>query len=132
MPEQCVCHREVARLHQLFQEWFRGEAPDSAFDECERALAPDFTIVTPAGTVIERNQILAAIRHHRGGEPADFRIETVPRTCHQVRGLHISIYEEHQTGARATVRLSTAVIGEADDLMRWHSVHETWITTTDL
>ncbi len=128
MAEHCICHDEVARLHQFFEDWFHGTLPESAFSDCEAALAPGFTIVTPGGQLVDRDEILTAIRRHRGGEPPEFSIETVPRGCQQVRGLHISAYEERQTGARSTIRLSTALIGEVDGALRWHSVHETWIT----
>jgi hypothetical protein len=53
----------------------------------------------------------------------------VPRSCQRLRGLHISTYEEHQNGTRSTIRVSTAVI---DGSLRWHIVHETWMTTTEL
>ena len=132
MSEHCVCYDEVARLHQFFQRWVRGDLEESAFAQCEQALAPGFTIITPAGALIARDEILPAIRRHRGGEPANFEIRTVPRTCQQVRGLHLSTYEEQQIGARTTSRLSTAVLGDRDGSLVWHSVHETWITTTEL
>ncbi len=129
MPERCECYDEIARLHDFFQGWFLGNLDESAFVQCEEALAPGFTIVTPGGELIDRSHIVEAIRRHRGGEPPDFQIETVARSCQQVRGLHISTYEERQTGTRSTVRLSTAVIGNADGAFKWHSVHETWMTT---
>ena len=129
MTETCKCHQEVARLHQFFQDWFQGTLSVDEFSVCEQALADGFTIVTPAGEMVERSEILEAIRVHRGGEPAQFQIRTVGRSCQQVRGLHLSTYEEHQSGARSTVRLSTAVLGTADDGFVWHAVHETWITT---
>ena len=129
MPKRCVCHNEVARLHRFFQEWFAGRLDEDEFGTCELALAPGFVIVTPAGELVEREQILTAVRNHRGGEPAGFEIKTVPRSCKRVRGLHLSTYEEHQQGTRSTVRVSTAVI---DDEMVWHKVHETWLTTAEL
>lgn len=129
MPERCVCHDEVARLHRFFQDWFAGRLDEGEFGTCEQALAPHFVIITPAGELIERAQILTALRNHRGGEPSGFEIHTVPRSCRRVGGLHLSTYEEHQNGARSTVRVSTAVI---DGEMLWHNVHETWLTTTGL
>lgn len=132
MPDDCVCHQEVARLHQFFQDWYCGVLGEERFETCERALAADFAIVTPSGQLIERDQILRAIRSHRGGEPPDFRIVTVSRQCRQVDGVHISTYEEHQRGSRSTMRLSTAVLGENGGVWTWHNVHETWITTADL
>lgn len=127
MPESCRCHEEIARLHHFFQEWFRGNLEPDAFASCEEALAQDFTILTPSGEQIEREQILEAIRGHRGGEPPHFEIDTAPRSCKQVRGLHIATYEEHQSGTRSTVRVATAII---DGSMKWRHIHETWLTTT--
>ena len=128
MAESCDCFDEVARLHQFFQAWFQGALGDEEFTLCEDALAPGFAIVTPGGDLVNRDEILAAIRVHRGGEPAEFAIETVGRHCQQVRGLHVTTYEERQMGSRPTVRLSTAVLSRSDDRFRWHAVHETWIT----
>ncbi|MFW2381188.1 MAG: hypothetical protein ACN4GZ_05465 [Acidimicrobiales bacterium] len=128
MADTCECHQEVARLHQFFQDWFQGVLDVDDFAVCEQALADGFTIITPGGDMVERKEILEAIRIHRGGEPAAFQIRTVGRSCQQVRGLHLSTYEEHQTGTRATVRLSTAVIGSGETGFVWHAVHETWIT----
>ena len=129
MPDSCECHDEVARLHRFFQDWFQGKLDEDAFGSCELSLAPDFTIVTPGGELIEREQILEAIRRHRGGETPEFSIRTVGRSCQRVRGAHVTTYEEHQSGARSTIRLSTAVISEIDDVLRWHTVHETWMST---
>ena len=126
----CKCHDEVARLHRFFQDWFRGRLQAGEFSVCETALAPGFTIVTPGGELIERDDIVEGIRIHHGGEPPSFQIRTVPRSCQRVRGLHVSTYEEHQTGTRSTVRLSTAVMSEVDGILKWHNVHETWITST--
>ncbi len=128
MTESCECFEEVARLHQFFQDWFQGLLPVDQFELCEQALAPGFTIVTPGGDMVEREEILEAIRIHRGGETPEFQINTVGRACRQVRGLHITTYEEQQIGARTTTRLSTAVLGNDTGQFKWHAVHETWIT----
>ena len=128
MPDECRCFTEVARLHRFFEDWFQGKLPVEAFELCDEALAPGFTIVTPGGELVERADILAAIRRHRGGEPGDFAIETVGRHCQRLGDFHLTTYEERQTGPRSTIRLSTAVLTELDDAFRWRAVHETWIT----
>lgn len=128
MRDECRCHGEVVRLHRFFQDWFRGDLEEAEFGLCEAALAPGFTIVTPGGELIGREQILEAIRRHRGGEQPGFTIEAVGRSCQQVAGVHVSSYEERQTGTRSTVRLSTAVLSEENGRYLWHNVHETWIT----
>ena len=129
MSDSCECQVEVARLHHFFQEWHRGSLEAEEFAQCEAALAPGFTIITPVGQLLERDEILAAVRRHHGGEGPDFRIKTVARSCQRVRGLHISTYEEHQEGARSTIRLSTAVLSATDGRLVWHAVHETWVTS---
>lgn len=129
MVEHCDCYDEVARLHRFFQDWFQGILPEEDFASCEDALADGFTIVTPAGALIARAEILESIRTHRDGEPKDFTIETAGRHCQQVRGLHVTTYEEHQLGPRPTVRLSTAVLSRSDEGFRWHAVHETWVSS---
>lgn len=128
MPDDCSCFAEVVRLHQFFEDWFHGSLAADSFATCEEALAPGFTIVTPGGELVTRFDILAAIRRHRGGEPAELRIETVGRHCQRLGDVHLTTYEERQDGPRSTIRLSTAVLTESDDVFRWHAVHETWIT----
>lgn len=124
----CDCYAEVARLHQFFQDWFHGALSEEAFADCEQALAPGFTIVTPSGDLVDRDDILEVIRRHRGGEPPHFAITTVGRHCQRVNDLHLTTYEERQSGTRSTIRLSTAVLSEAEGRFRWHAVHETWLT----
>lgn len=128
MAETCDCFDEVARLHRFFQDWFQGLLSDPEFVLCEHALAPGFTIVTPGGDLVTREEIIGAIRVHRGGEPAEFAIETAGRHCQRVGDLHLTTYEERQLGHRPTVRLSTAVLSGAGTAFLWHAVHETWIT----
>lgn len=128
MAESCECYGEVARLHQFFQDWFQGALPDDDFALCENALAPGFTIVTPSGNLVARDEILEAIQVHRGGESEEFGIETVGRHCQRVGDVHLTTYEERQIGPRPTVRLSTAVLSGTGTEFLWHAVHETWIT----
>lgn len=128
MPDACVCFGEVARLHDFFQAWFRGDLGLEDFAQCEAALSDGFTIVTPGGELIRRDELLAALRRHCGREPGDFTIETVGRVCHRADGVHLVTYDEHQTGPRSTIRVSTAAITETGEGFSWHSVHETWVT----
>jgi hypothetical protein len=128
MPSGCDCYDEVARLHRFFQDWFRGDLTTADFAICEDALAPGFEMVSPGGDLIERDEIVAAIRRHRAREPEHFSIETVGRSCQRLNGAHLVTYEERQTGARPTIRLSSAVLTQVGAGFVWHRVHETWIT----
>ena len=128
MSSDCNCFDEVGRLHRFFQDWFRGDLDVADFRICEDALAPGFEMVSPGGDLIERDEILAAIRRHRAREPKRFSIETVGRSCQQLNGVHLVSYEERQTGTRSTIRLSSAVLTEVGAGFVWHRVHETWVT----
>jgi hypothetical protein len=128
MPESCICFTEVGRLHDFFQGWFRGELDPGDFAQCECSLSEGFTIVTPGGELIHRDELLAALRRHRGREAMSFAIETMGRNCHQVNNVHLVTYEERQYGQRSNIRLSTAAIARDGDRFSWHSVHETWVT----
>ena len=120
------CFQEVARLHRFFQQWFRGEVIDMS--TCEETLADDFSLVTPQGELLSREEILHAIREHHGREGSDFTIETVGRKCDRLGAVHPVTYEEHQRGVRSTTRVSTAALTEEAGLFLWHRVHETWLT----
>ena len=128
MPDACDCFAEVARLHQFFQDWFRGEIPEAAFAMCAAALAPGFALVTPSGELIGRDEILAGIERHYGAEPNEFAIEIVERSCRRVNDVHLVTYEEHHLGPRPSIRLSTAALTRTGDEYSWHAVHETWVT----
>lgn len=128
MSRDCACFEEVGRLHRFFQDWFRGDLDPADFRICEEALAPGFAMVTPSGDLIDRGEILDAIRRHRARESKSFLIETVGRSCRQLNGVHLVTYEERQAGVRSTVRLSSAVLTEGAANFLWHHVHETWVT----
>ena len=128
MPSECSCFAEVARLHRFFQDWFRGELDAADFRKCEEALAAGFEMISPGGDLIERDEILAAIRRHRAREPKYFSIETVGRSCQRLNDAHLVTYEERQSGIRSTIRLSSAVLTETGGEFVWHRVHETWVT----
>lgn len=128
MSRDCDCFDEVGRLHRFFQDWFRGDLDPADFSICEEALAPGFAMVTPSGDLIDRAEILDAIRRHRARESRSFSIETIGRSCQRFDRVHLVTYEERQTGVRSTIRLSTAALTSTDGRFVWHQVHETWVT----
>ncbi len=130
--------RDIEQLHEFFVAWFAADAARDR-DLFEAAvggrLAPGFTIVTPAGRLLERAQILAGIEADHGSNPG-FRIEIrQPRLLHRQGALILVTYEEWQQGARNVTpanngRLSTALLAECDgppNGLSWLHVHETWL-----
>ncbi len=122
---------EVERLHDVFTAWFRGD--DSAtLDPVRDALAPSFVIVSPRGTVADRNATLTGLASARGtwGTTDMIEIENLvvrQRTATTV----LATYEEWQSRAGSRKgRVSTVMFAVDRDRpgeLRWLHVHETWL-----
>lgn len=124
---------EIDALHAFFELWLRGESPqsDAVYSRFERAVSLDFSLVTPDGQRLARDQIIDLVREDYGGRPG-FRlwIENA-RVVSCVRDVIIAEYEEWQTVNNvARGRLSTAVFtreASAPGGVSWIRVHETWL-----
>ncbi len=139
MLEQQVafdCRTEIVELHRFFTAWFNGDLPDTdeTWAALENGLAPAFVLVTPYGTVLERDALLTSLRpmHAQHGPEAGFEIGIRNFVCRHV-GEHTAIvtYEEWQTlHGEEKGRISTAVFERNPAMpnrVRWLSVHECWL-----
>ncbi|MFC7073630.1 DUF4440 domain-containing protein [Halovenus rubra] len=126
---------EIESLHTFFVDWFTGVANSTAFDQVERALAPDYEMVTPSGAVHDRDATLSSIRDsHAVYEPGSFDIDIRNvEIISQRSEVSIVRYEEWQQYEEVTGRLSTAVFapvqtGAADQqALEWRYLQETWL-----
>ena len=120
----------VVSLHDFFTRWFAPGAGERGFARFEGGLARGFTIVTPDGRELSRNEIIESVRSmHGAGGPA-ISIRDV-RVVHRAGPLAVARYVEVQDwdDGRHTERVSTALLeadASAPDGVLWHSVHETW------
>jgi hypothetical protein len=129
--------REVGSLHIFFEEWFHGRLPatDDAFARFERAMAPEFEMLMPAGTIHPRAPLLAALRDAHGAwrDDPEARIEIRASRARVLTGTAFVLvrYEEwQQIAARWRGRLSSALLRvdiEAPGGFSWWCVHETWL-----
>lgn len=126
--------REIADLHRFFQDWFRGEIPetDEAFARFDRALAPGFVIVSPDGAALDRATIIEAVRRGYGRDKSARVWVEGARVVHNVGDAVVATYVEWQSlaGADPRARISTAVFEPDRDApggLRWIHVHETWL-----
>ena len=132
------CRGEIAALHAWFQDWFRAEIADTdgEFERVAGALAGDFRLVSPVGSVDTRETLLAKLRSAHGARRGqNFRIwiEDFQVRC-EVGDLCVVTYEEWQeqpsaTRVKTTVRLSSAVFRAQPDApngVEWLHLHETW------
>lgn len=133
VPSHATCKREIESLHAFFVEWYTGEAPNDADERVERALAPDFEMVTPEGNRLERADVVEGIReNYATRESGGFEIEIRNvETRYSVDDRALVRYEEWQkTPNETTGRLSTALFKEDPDAPEhvvWLDLHETWL-----
>jgi len=126
---QALVVAELATVHGVFERWLRGAA--DSLDRVEAALAHAFTIVSPRGTVLTREDLLHGLADARGSRRIRIRVEN-PRVRWTGGAAVLATYEEwHDHEGYSTARQSTALFtrdGSAPGGVRWQHVHETWIT----
>ncbi|MEZ3114569.1 DUF4440 domain-containing protein [Halobaculum sp. MBLA0147] len=131
--------REVVRLHEWFQAWFRGEVPASEFGRVAAALQPTFRMVTPEGVERDREAVLDGVRAGHGedadGEPPFVIRVRDTRVRHATSDHCLVTYEEWQRRDGAwTGRRSTALFASepsAPEGVGWRDLQETWIEERD-
>lgn len=127
------CKLEVEQLHQFFQDWFRGELPetDEAFARFETVMAAPFEMVVPSGRIVDRAAILEAVRKVHGKEPAARIWIENHRHRFTIGNLSMVTYEEWQeTDGDKRGRISSALMEVNDDTpngVHWLHLHETWM-----
>ena len=127
---------EVEELHAFFVRWFRGQVAesDAEFERFASALAPEFEMVVPSGSLLTREQVLEGVRgaHGQWRDDGGSRIEVRNAKAHPTgAGVFRVSYEEWQQRAgELKGRRSTALLrqGKAGRL-EWLHVHETWMAS---
>ena len=127
-PLASAAAREIVELHALFVELFTGRSRD--FSRCEAAFSPKLEMVTPGGRLVQRSQIIQALKGATAR--ADFRI-----TIHEIAPLRedagsvlLRYIEEQYRDGETTRRMSIALFETASDAplgVVWRYLQETWI-----
>ncbi|WP_254838145.1 DUF4440 domain-containing protein [Natronomonas marina] len=126
-----ACRAEITGLHEFFVEWFAGAAPRSDLSRLERALAPEFEMVTTAGERVDHEALVDGIAESHGrtaGEDFDIDVREI-ETVALLDDHAVVRYEERQsTAAGETGRVSTALF-RADEAapegVVWVTLQET-------
>ena len=133
MPALATCEAEIETLHAFFVEWYTGTTDVDAIARLERALAPDFEMVTPDGTRLDRDSVIENVRvSYERDEPGTFAIEIRNvEVVAQLEGHALVRYEEWQeTDDGTTGRISTVLFRDAAAApggLEWVDLHETWL-----
>ena len=130
MPDKFI--GEVVELHQFFERWLTGamEQTQSVFARLNGALAEGFRMIEPSGKDLNRAELLDAFWHAHGVQPEPLIIEIKhPKALLIGAATALVTYEEWQTGADTTARISSALICETEQGFEWQHVHETWLAS---
>jgi hypothetical protein len=124
--------QEVVALHAFFETWLGESESVMDFSEVEAAIGKDFRIISPDGTIEEREAIVSWIRGARGSRGSDFRIDASdPHAIWAGDGAVLMEYTEQQYRAgQTTRRRSTALFLASPAAPRgvvWRHLQETWM-----
>jgi hypothetical protein len=124
--------REVVALHAFFKTWLQESESVMDFSEVEAAIGKDFRIISPDGTIEEREAVVSSIRNARGSRGRNFTIGVLdPLAIWASDGAALLEYTEQQyRDGRTTSRRSTALFLADPAAPRgvvWCHLQETWI-----
>lgn len=121
---------EIEELHGTFQAYFRGTL--DTLDRVDAALGDDFTIVSPHGLESSRADTMSALRAGHGHARAlEITVTDMALVAATDEILVARYIENHVLPGQANRRLSTVVFAvdvAGPNGLRWHRVHETWMT----
>ena len=119
---------EIATMHDRFERWF-NDGDEAAIAGVEGALAPGFVMVSPAGRLEERGDLMMALRSSGARRPIELATRVL-RVEALGEGRSMAVYEETQREKEQTRTIvSTALFERTDSApggVRWLHVHETF------
>jgi hypothetical protein len=127
------CAAQIGELHRVIEDWLGGRArpTPAAFAVFVDAHAPGFTMVTPDGVLLGRDELLPGFEGAHGSAPGlRIRIADVAVVHADTRGV-VATYEEWQDGPAGRSGRRSTVLLERDATaphgLRSRHLHETWI-----
>lgn len=120
---------EIEGLHNFFQQFFTGEIQQDTISRFSLVLEDDFSLITPSGQLITRENILAMVKQSYDSRK-NMRIWTNDIVTRSLsNNLYVTTYQELQEieNGTKTVRLSTAIFRIDEAKVTWIHVHETWV-----
>lgn len=119
---------EVERVHSLLATWLGTTASPQVLDEFAAAQHDEFSMVTVAGEVVRKTELLAGLHRARTSRPGlVIEVSDVEIVCASDDLTVVRFVEEHRDGDTSEYRRTTAVLRADPDenRYRWLTVHET-------
>ncbi|MFI6313869.1 hypothetical protein ACIBEK_27525 [Nocardia fusca] len=119
---------EVERVHSLLATWLGTTASPQVLDGFAAAQHDEFSMVTVAGAVVRKTELLAGLHRARNSRPGlVIEVSDVEIVCASADLTVVRFVEEHRDGGTSEYRRTTAVLRADPDenRYRWLTVHET-------
>lgn len=128
------CAVRIGDLHRAIADWLTGRAPRTpeVFAAFEDAHTHAFTMITPEGRLVHRDELLPGFKNAHGTAP-ELSIEIVDvEVVHADAGCVVATYEEWQDGLAGRTGRRSTVVFDRDPAgphgLRSRHLHETWIS----
>ena len=131
MVTPSACRAEITALHEFFVAWFDGSVPRRELSRLERALAPEFEMVTTEGERVDHAALVDGLAESYGrteGEHFDIEVRDVEAVTLMEDHAVVRYEEWQRRGEEETGRVSTALFrGDADapEGVVWVTLQET-------
>ncbi|MGW5381145.1 hypothetical protein [Nocardia sp. NPDC003963] len=126
---------EVERVHSLLATWLGSAASPQVLDGFAAAHHDDFSMVTVAGAVLRKTELLAGLHRARNSRPGlTIEVSDIEMLCATVDTIVMRFVERHHVDDETDYRRTTAVL-RADpeqNRYRWLTVHETTVTPAEV
>lgn len=126
---------EVERVHSLLATWLGTPASPQILDGFAAAHHDDFSMVTAAGAVLRKTELLASLHRARHSRPGlVIEVSDIEIICATAETTVVRFVEQHHDGRDTDYRRTTAVL-RADpeqNRYRWLTVHETTVTAAEV
>ncbi|WP_327150943.1 hypothetical protein [Nocardia sp. NBC_01329] len=126
---------EVERVHSLLAAWLGTPASPQVLDAFAAAQHADFSMVTTAGAVLRKTELLAGLHRARNSRPGlAIEISDVEILCTTADTTVVRFVEQHHAGQGTDYRRTTAVLrtDPEQNRYRWLTVHETTVTPAEV
>jgi len=128
------CRNNISELHVFIESWLKGlvEKTKQEFQYFEDELDEDFIIIHPTGELQKKREIISDFWSAYGVQSNNFKIEIKNiKIRSESENICIMNYEEWQTGAENSARISTVIFRKSSKNNKncWLHLHETWYPT---
>ncbi|MFI8973846.1 hypothetical protein ACIGO9_13245 [Nocardia asteroides] len=125
-PPSPAVRASVESVHADLAHWLGTAAPDAVFDRFAEAQHDTFTMVTTAGEILAKAELLHGLRGARNAQPGlTIEIDELETLLDDGSTVVIRFLERHHVGPVTTARRVTAVLDAAGERPLWRTVHET-------